>query len=289
MSLESLEPAAPNVEDLYMRSSGSRASTMVARAEAVERVIQEMREHSEEPMSLQAMAATALLSPYHFNRIFSEVTGVSPNRFLAALRFEAAKRLLLTTERSVTDICFEVGYNSLGTFTSHFTEAVGVSPRALRRVPKEHIMAGIRALAEETSGGQVQAGPTLDGWVSSISHIEGPVFVGLFATPVPQGRPVRCTVLRGAGPYCLRDLPDGTYHAFAAAFPWSHDPLAYLLPRSSDVYVGAARNPIIVTEGTVQGRADLRLRSLLPTDPPMLVALPVLIAQHSQTTGTEAA
>lgn len=287
MLIETAEPIEAHSEEFPIRNSGTRVSTMVARAEAVERVIREMREHPEEPMSLENMAATALLSPYHFNRIFSEVTGVSPNRFLAALRFEAAKRLLLTTERSVTDICFEVGYNSLGTFTSHFTEAVGVSPRALRRVQKEHIMAGIRELAEETDAGRVPAGPTLEGWVSPIGRNDGPVFVGIFTTSVPQGRPARCTVLEGAGPYRLGDLSDGTYHAFAAAFPWSRDPLAYLLPRHSDVYVGTARSPIVVTEGTVQGRGDIKLRSLLPTDPPMLVALPVLIAQHSQ--GIEAA
>lgn len=273
----------PHISELHGRSSGSRASTIVARAEAVERVTRAMRERLEEPMSLQAMADTALLSPYHFNRVFSEVTGVSPSRFLAALRFEAAKRLLLTTEASVTEICFEVGYNSLGTFTTHFTEAVGVSPRGLRRVRQESVVAQMRALADEMRGpGRAMGvGPSLAGWITATGAFDGPVFVGLFTTPVPQGRPVCCTLLSGPGPYCLPDLSDGAYYAFAAAFPWSHDPLAYLLPRHSEVYIGATGNPIVVDAGAVTGGGDMELRSLRSTDPPMLIALPVLVAERS--------
>ena len=86
---------------------------------------------------LDEMARIAYLSPFYFNRIFRQLTGVPPRRFHTALRIDAAKRLLLTTDLSVTEMCLEVGYQSLGTFTTHFHELVGVSPRALRRLASE--------------------------------------------------------------------------------------------------------------------------------------------------------
>src|SRR6476619_1111248 len=79
------------------------------------------------------MGGTAYLSRFHFNRVCREITGLPPVRFHTALRIAAAKRLLLTTDMSVTEVSLEVGYQSLGTFTTHFHELVGVSPRTLRR------------------------------------------------------------------------------------------------------------------------------------------------------------
>src|SRR5262249_28546352 len=99
---------------------------------AVERVIKVMREHLAEPLSLGDMADEACLSPYYFNRVFHRSIGLPPCEFLAALRLDAAKKLLLTTDLSVTDVCFTVGYNALGSFTSRFTQQVGLSPRHLR-------------------------------------------------------------------------------------------------------------------------------------------------------------
>src|SRR5437763_3941434 len=101
---------------------------------AVERVIAAMRERPGEPLTLETMGKIAGLSPHHFNRVFRRVTGVPPRRFLGALRLEAAKQLLLTTPLSVTEVCFEVGYGSVGTFTTRFTQLVGVPPGELRRL-----------------------------------------------------------------------------------------------------------------------------------------------------------
>src|SRR5215211_6232039 len=69
---------------------GRRPTTITLRYEAVEKVILTMRSRCNEPMSLQAMADIALLSPYHFSRVFRLITGISPCRFLAALRMEPA-------------------------------------------------------------------------------------------------------------------------------------------------------------------------------------------------------
>ncbi len=103
----------------------------------VERVVAEMRERVDETLSLRAMAEIAHLSLYHFARTFRRVTGIPPGEFLGALRLQRAKELLLTTDLSASEVCFEVGYKSLGTFTSRFTQLVGVSPGRMRRLTEE--------------------------------------------------------------------------------------------------------------------------------------------------------
>ncbi len=108
---------------------------------AIERVISAMRGRVGDTLPLHAMAEIAHLSPYHFARVFRQVTGIPPGEFLGALRLERAKQLLLTTDLSVTEICFEVGYGSLGTFTSRFTRLVGLPPGRTRRLPEELVLA----------------------------------------------------------------------------------------------------------------------------------------------------
>ena len=113
-----------------------RPATTAAHHEAVERVIRVMRDRLDEPLTLQEMSRIAYISPYHFNRIFRQITGIPPNQFFYAMRLETAKRLLLTTNTSVTDLCFDVGYNSLGTFIRRFTGLVGVSPSRFRSLAR---------------------------------------------------------------------------------------------------------------------------------------------------------
>ena len=110
-----------------------RDVTLAAHSQAVEHAIQAMHTHLHEVLTLEDIASVAYLSPFHFNRVFRHLTGIPPGEFLSALRFQAARCLLLTTSLSVTDICFEVGYTSLGSFTSRFTRLVGLSPRLLRQ------------------------------------------------------------------------------------------------------------------------------------------------------------
>src|SRR5579862_1134344 len=119
---------------------GFRDRTTTVHVQAVERVIQTMRERLDDNLSLQDLSDAALASPYHLNRIFRQTTGIPPFTFLAALRMEAAKRLLLTTSLSVTEVCCEVGYSSVGTFTSHFSRFVGLSPRQMRRFAEQDMM-----------------------------------------------------------------------------------------------------------------------------------------------------
>src|SRR6266852_7889081 len=111
----------------------ARHVTLAAQTQAVERAIQAMHTHLHEVLTLEDLASVACLSPSHFTRVFGRLIGIPPGEFLAALRFQAARRLLVTTSLSVIDICFEVGYTSTGSFTSRFTQRVGLSPRLLRQ------------------------------------------------------------------------------------------------------------------------------------------------------------
>jgi transcriptional regulator GlxA family with amidase domain len=84
------------------------------------------------PLDVPAMACTALMSKAHFSRRFREVYGETPYSYLMTRRIERAKALLRRRDLSVTDVCFEVGWTSLGSFSARFTELVGESPSKYR-------------------------------------------------------------------------------------------------------------------------------------------------------------
>jgi AraC-like DNA-binding protein len=85
-----------------------------------------------EPLDVPAVAAVAHVSGAHFIRCFRSVFGETPHRYLQRRRVERAMFLLRETDRSVTDICLDVGFSSLGTFSRTFREIVGVSPSTYR-------------------------------------------------------------------------------------------------------------------------------------------------------------
>lgn len=85
------------------------------------------REYSQ-PLDVQALARDALMSPGHFSRQFKLAYGESPYGYVMTRRIERAMALLRRGDLSVTEACFEVGFSSLGTFSTRFTELVGVPP-----------------------------------------------------------------------------------------------------------------------------------------------------------------
>src|SRR5713101_5868703 len=116
-----------------LSEDAARHETLAAQTQAVECAIQAMQTHLHEVLTLEDLASVACLSPSHFHRVFRRLIGIPPGEFLSALRFQAARRLLVTTPLSVTEICFAVGYTSTGSFTTRFTHWVGLSPRLLRQ------------------------------------------------------------------------------------------------------------------------------------------------------------
>jgi AraC-like DNA-binding protein len=85
-----------------------------------------------QPLDVPALARVAGTSPAHFSRQFRATFGESPHRYLQRRRVERAMELLRETERLVTEICFDVGFSSLGTFSRTFRAIVGESPSAYR-------------------------------------------------------------------------------------------------------------------------------------------------------------
>lgn len=97
------------------------------------------------PIRLEDAAATIHLSPWHFQREFQRAFGESPHAYVTRLRISLAKELLAMTSLSVMDVCFEVGFHSLGSFTSLFTREVGISPARYRRATRRVIsVSGLR-------------------------------------------------------------------------------------------------------------------------------------------------
>ncbi|MER6200891.1 helix-turn-helix transcriptional regulator [Streptomyces sp. NPDC001586] len=85
-----------------------------------------------QPLDVPALAKVALMSAGHFSRSFRAAYGETPYSYLMTRRVERAKALLRRGDLSVTEVCFEVGCTSLGSFSSRFTELVGESPSAYR-------------------------------------------------------------------------------------------------------------------------------------------------------------
>jgi AraC-like DNA-binding protein len=90
------------------------------------------REYAQ-PLDVEALARGAHMSAGHLSREFKRAFGESPYGYLMTRRIERAMALLRRGDLSVTDVCFTVGCSSLGTFSSRFTELVGMSPSAYRR------------------------------------------------------------------------------------------------------------------------------------------------------------
>ena len=223
-----------------------RPATIASHHEAVERVIHMMRDRLDEPLTLQEMSRIAYISPYHFNRTFRQVTGIPPNQFFYALRLETAKRLLLTTDTSVTDVCFDVGYNSLGTFIRRFTGLVGVSPsrfRSLARHATDKLSLSIVSTSDHTAA-------NISGMISAPPSFAGTIFVGVFTTPIPQGAPITGTVIEQAGPYRVPSVPDGVYFILAAGLARSKDLTEYFLYETT---LRGGGQPILIRDGVVEG------------------------------------
>lgn len=232
--------------------------------QAVARAIVTMRDNLGERLTIDDLARAAMFSKFHFTRVFLRVTGLSPGRFLSALRLAEAKRLLATTVISVADISHQVGYNSVGTFSARFSGSVGVSPSGYRQL---HGMAPRIADRQAQPG----SGATVRGQLRVAPAAEvGPVFVGLFAARIAEGAPARYAILPGPGPYALTDVPLGSWYVLTHAYGTSPLDNHGLRP------VTGLTGPVTIHRGVTASLADVRLRPRHGFDPPVLLALPDL-------------
>ena len=247
---------------------------------AVERVIANMWDRYDEPLSLEDMAGMAIFSRFYFCRLFRSITGTSPGRFLTAIRLYKAKNLLLETTMSVTDISYQVGYNSPGTFSSRFTRSVGIPPARYRSLSLDGIPAPQRRTVPGPHRGGVRGSVT-----SPEASVSTRVYVSLSESVIPQGVPVACSVLEGDGTYDLTAVPDGQWFLHAAAVavhnldprPWMRRPV-----------FRATSRPVKVVAGRI-ATASIDLRPPRLTDLPILLALPELDSRVPVTAAVRAA
>jgi AraC family transcriptional regulator len=242
----------------------SRIGTDASHRRIVDRGLMAIRiRFAEEHLRLAEIAQAASSSPFHFARLFRRISGVPPRHFLTAVRMQAAKRLLAESRVTVTNVCLDVGYNSLGTFTRRFTELVGVGPfRRLARAlpPLDDVLLQIGPNTTPVRRGSVSG------------FVQGPrpwpIAIGLFPTPLAQGRPVRCCLLRQPGPYRITDVPNGRFYVLAVAFD------QYSSLSKEPEYRGGTMTPIDVTPSSADQCVDVTLRPPHPTDPPIVVCIP---------------
>lgn len=247
-------------------------------AEPIRRSIRHMQGRLAEKLALDEMAAVACMSSFHFLRVFQSLTGVPPARFFGALRLEAAKGLLMRTDRSVLDICQDVGYSSLGTFTTRFAQLVGLAPARYREMYRElRSCSGAGATALPRQKLHASRNPH---WRGRIEHVpqNALLFVGLFESRIPQALPLACDILAGTREFQL-DVPDdadpdAAYHVLSVALVPVSDFDRLFDNRSLIGAVGVA-GP--VTARDLDKSISLALRPPDLLDPPVLVAFPLLM------------
>ncbi|WP_082112326.1 helix-turn-helix domain-containing protein [Paenibacillus sp. DMB20] len=245
---------------------------------AVERVIEYMKKHMEEPVTTAQLAAHAGYSPYHFTRVFKAVTGISVRQYLSALRIEAGKIRILQEQSLMVKVLRRIGFSSIGSFQTRFKDYVGLPPKKFRSLSRT--LHGYVNQYEDIplsfpEQGDAEALPRIRCRIEAPPSFRGIIFVGLFPRPIPDRRPAAGSALNMQNRTCtFSDVPHGTYYLLAAGIPWSLNPKDYYL---LDKTLRAKHDkPIQVDSGT-DLQFSLTLREPLPFDPPIVINLPLLL------------
>ncbi|WP_188433064.1 helix-turn-helix domain-containing protein [Kroppenstedtia guangzhouensis] len=246
--------------------------------EAIRRVIEVMHKEYNRRLTVQELADCAQYSLYHFERIFQKETGISPGQFLASIRIEKAKHLLLKTTLNISDISSQIGYVSLATFSRRFKAYVGLNPSQFRKSLNQVLpdLDKLRIISDNPLNDRKRE-VGIQGEIFGPPDFKGIILIGLFPSLESKGEPLACTILRKPGFYAIRelDVPDGEYYLISAAFHWSRNPLYYLL--SNHVLRSTNEGKISIKGGKAFGNTSLILREALQTDPPISISVPYLI------------
>ncbi|WP_316569307.1 AraC family transcriptional regulator [Neobacillus sp. YIM B06451] len=239
--------------------------------------------HLYDQITLDKLASHVSYSPYHFSRIFKEETGLPPLYFVSSMRLQRAKELLLNTNMSVRDISLEIGQQSLGTFTTRFTNSVGVTPAHFRNTQDEAeiLLNSLQRLDGKTDPLHSAKNPlSVKGTVFTDEEFEGVILVGLFPKPIPEGMPLYGTLLFSLGEFQFNNVKPGLYYLFATSVSWGMDPRSFLIPHTTLRY--KPTGPILVNGNEQVPHQDLHLRAAQLDDPPILISIPRLMNNFLQ-------
>lgn len=268
--MNAFQPTPPSL-------SGHRPATTVAHELAVGKVIRHMRQNLiawDTDLSLKALARKGCYSTSRLIDVFEKVTGTTPHHYLASLRIQKAKELLLDSNASVTEIALAVGYRSFPTFSRTFAEYVGTSPSAFRQMRRTVTLVELAAAASAFRERNKESllGETIEGRTVVPRKAAGVIFVGTFSRGVPQGRPESGTVLLQPGCFRIARPPHAQFHLLAAMVS---------LPTTGHVTAHTIL-PTLVSNQRIHRfepqRVELALRPIRSTDPPLVVSLPSLLA-----------
>lgn len=239
------------------------------RIQRMECAVGQMKKDLAAPIALSDLARSVPFSRFHFLRIFRDVTGLTPGRFLAVLRMAEARRLLLHSSLAVSAISLQVGYTSVGTFTTQFTRLIGLSPEQFRKV--------VRARRGMRRTGPGQAGTPGPGPViCPASWSTGDLLVVAWR-PASGSTSAESCLVAEPGPVAVPLPHDGRSYQVrilqvAAAAPVTH---ALVDDRPGSYLYGTVDRPLTAGTRTAEP-LPVALRRPRPTDPPLLPATPLI-------------
>jgi len=122
--------------EAYRREVAGVPALRPATREELHRRLCRARDHMhgsvDRPLTLATISREACLAPHHFHRVFRQVFGRTPHEYMTGLRIARARTLLAVTDQPVSEICLEIGFESLGSFSALFRRETGMSPTAFR-------------------------------------------------------------------------------------------------------------------------------------------------------------
>ncbi|MFC4404067.1 helix-turn-helix domain-containing protein [Gracilibacillus xinjiangensis] len=246
----------------------------------VYKAISYIQTHLYDEISLNKLADYVGYSPFHFSRIFKEQTGLPPQYFISSLRLQRAKDLLLKTELPIRDIGLEIGQQSLGTFTTKFTQKVGVTPARFRK-SVQSVKDNLNMLKELQTHHLITKPygkyNQISGTIQTTEPFEGIIFVGLFSKPIPDSLPLYGTLLVNSDHFAFNMVEPGVYYLLATSVPWQMKSADILLPEETFRY--KSNTPFIVDIHVTVPHLEITLYKPRLDDPPILVSLPLLMEQ----------
>lgn len=252
---------------------------MNVRYAEIDEAIAYIQRNLDEPLPLTRLARHVAFSTFHFARIFKERMGLPPLYYVSSLRLQRAKELLLDSNLSVRQIGLEIGQQSLGTFTTRFTERVGMTPGEFRQSEPlaERYIQTLRELSDwrEQIAVSADSGSRVTGVVTSDEPFDGFVLIGLFNKPIPEGLPTYGTLLPSLGGFSFGGVKPGIYYLMATSVSWEMQAKDFLLPHRT--LRSRYHAPLFVGPHAEVPPLQLKLYLPRPDDPPILVSLPALM------------